>query len=573
MDEWDASFTRQMNEMQKGVHVPVKPRAWDDAILVPEARGNMWCNPNVVKPPEGHPEDQWFPVDVDARPVSQFNAELLMKVMQDHPDQQLRSFLWQGVDFGFGDKVARHHVRQSNLCTIAGLPDGFQNVNKELMKMADQGWYTVCEEDPYLFGRSLPQGGVVKVDNPLEPRRVAHGDAPTQDLWTTPCGEKVISNNKAVGMRDLVPLPGGRMVKYDALVMLTEADVQLMMQPTGGEHMCWPCEKKCSPKQLCSSLAVLRARSVVPCVPEPVYMVVSDFKKFFHQFRWCSWVVPFVGILWSTVIDKHKPAVMRWVQCLAVDMGVNISSNVAQRFSDLVLELFRTCMDEYEDNWWKHCKDEKMWEWRRVREKLGEVTGEREFRSYTAMVYTDDPCLAFCGLKHTREGLILWNDITSALNILMADPHKNQVSQSVKWCGMLFYSSFGVAMIPVSKKVRWQMDLQLAQQTAPVDSTQYRSMLGRTRHYLGVVGGATHQVPELMKGLWAPYYKGGHFRYKHSWKFKVPDGVRHSLAHIAEMAEQCPGVRWDMLITGGGSATVLTSDYHMYGDASGPEAE
>lgn len=230
-------------------------------------------------------------------------------------------------------------------------------------------------------------------------------------------------------------------------------------------------------------------------------------------------------------------------------------------------------MDEYEDNWWTHCKDEKMWEWRRVREKLGEVTGEREFRSYTAMVYTDDPCLAFCGLKHTREGLILWNDITSALNILMADPHKNQVSQSVKWCGMLFYSSFGVAMIPVSKKVRWQMDLQLAQQTTPVDSTQYRSMLGQTRHYLGVVGGTTHQVPELMKGLWAPYYKGGHFRYKHSWKFKVPDGVRHSLAHIAEMAEQCPGVRWDMLITGGGSATVLTSDYHMYGDASGPEAE
>ena len=126
------------------------PLALGQDMFKPEARGIVW---DLRKLDEGIIE----PVDFDALIKSHLNLDLLREELQDWPDQELPSFLLEGVRY----KADVEHL---------SLREGYTSLLEEVAKYTSAGWYGLFLHPPFLPFRAVPKGSVTRKLEPLRPR-------------------------------------------------------------------------------------------------------------------------------------------------------------------------------------------------------------------------------------------------------------------------------------------------------------------------------------------------------------------------------------------------------------------
>ena len=100
--------------------------------------------------------------------------------------------------------------------------------------------------------------------------------------------------------------------------------------------------------------------------------------------------------------------------------GIKMASNVAQRFANMIITVFKTETDQLElevlvslrtaspqfDKWCTHT----------------ESLGDSPVRLYHVLVYTNDPVWLLLGADRVARALRLWHWLTSGAGLLMAIP-------------------------------------------------------------------------------------------------------------------------------------------------------
>ena len=120
----------------------------------------------------------------------------------------------------------------------------------------------------------------------------------------------------------------------------------------------WPKETKPQLSQLVRDLAILKRAAWL--LGEPVYVFGDDFKDYFNQLAMAECELHKLGIVFlrdgddlgSAAESAHVPATeagqLIFISELRLGFGTHGASNIAQRFSDALLHLFREDMDAAE---------------------------------------------------------------------------------------------------------------------------------------------------------------------------------------------------------------------------------
>jgi hypothetical protein len=201
--------------------------------------------------------------------------------------------------------------------------------------------------------------------------------------------------------------------------------------------------------------------------------------------------------------------------------GVTISSNVGQRFADLIVTIFKRRFDIEElarfelilsssgvcvgggiadqatrrgQGFTDQCR------WIARRRTLSRLTGRQELRAYAAHMYTDDIRVSVVGVERTVRSLRCWRGVTADLNLGMAIAAKRQVGTSLTWLGFEFFTSHGVVAVQQTKLLRAKEDIRHILAGGEVVFESFRSLLGLLEHMLVFVGGDRTLMDHLYVG-------------------------------------------------------------------------
>jgi hypothetical protein len=256
-----------------------------------------------------------------------------------------------------------------------------------------------------------------------------------------------------------------------------------------------------------------------------------------------------------------------------MDMGVSAASGIAQRFADHVCDQFQAMMDDWEDTWWKTCTNEELLKWRQQRIELGKVTKKREDRLVHVLVYTDDPKIDCASNEHCIAALQIWRIVTRSWNVILASIDKCSIGAANKWCGMLHYSCFALAVIPMSKQVKLMSQLKIAASGVLQQGEEYHSLLGKLNYYLPMVASTCLEVQGLLAMLWRQLKMKPQAVHRTAWRFKLSKDQSERLGYIRDKVAECPGVSYTTAIQKVASTSTFPGDVHIYVDASGEDAQ
>ena len=120
------------------------------------------------------------PVDFSAPIFSHLDLEYLREQLADWPDQELVSFLVEGVrykaDVDFQIVLLPH---------LISLKEGCGSLLKEVDKYAEAGWYGLFSHPPFLPFRAVPKGSAPRKLEPDRARPTTEAGAPRQLLLDT----------------------------------------------------------------------------------------------------------------------------------------------------------------------------------------------------------------------------------------------------------------------------------------------------------------------------------------------------------------------------------------------------
>ena len=209
--------------------------------------------------------------------------------------------------------------------------------------------------------------------------------------------------------------------------------------------------------------------------------------------------------------------------------GVSLSSNVGQRFADLIIGEFRFRFDEQEaplfdavlspagvciggggmdeltrndaSGWTDACR------WIGRRRTLGRATGRNELRAYSVKMYTDDAVFTVVGTERMVRALEVWRGVTHDFGLTMAIARKRQIGSRLTWLGFHFHMGYGALSVTPEKIRRAQVVIgDIVEGAKSVHFDAYRSLLGLLEHLLVVVHETSRR---LMDGLYAGNYARG----------------------------------------------------------------
>jgi hypothetical protein len=151
-----------------------------------------------------------------------------------------------------------------------------------------------------------------------------------------------------------------------------------------------------------------------------------------------------------------------------VGFGGSLSSTVAQRLSEAVVDDFRKRFDSDElkrfafildpvighctpynvpdsttfvDGWADACR------WIHERRLLSVETGRNQLRLYSIHIYTDDPVFSIVETDRLLRGMCVWNQVTTDWGFRTAIARKQQVGPCVCWLGFSFYLPMGIVAV------------------------------------------------------------------------------------------------------------------------------
>ena len=441
-----------------------KPLALGQDMFLPEARGIIW---DLRRLKQGIIE----PVDFTKPIKTHFNLDFLRKRLKDFPDRELVGFLTDGVQF-----KADLEMQLVFLPHLISLGCGFASVEKDLKKLAANGWYSFFQDLPFVPCRIQPQGSVPRK---LEERyrRVMEAGAPRKLLFDT-SGVSVVSLNlasqgaKSVRKRD-----------YDAM---SHEEQQCIHQPVSDAN---PPELKPSVAHITHDAACLKyAANQVPTTVtdtnphgdgEPCFAFADDLSNMFHQFALCEAEYWKVCVLYLPLDPEHNEHSYAVEMVLA--MGLFQASNVAQRAAHALMAMFRQDMDAAET---LHCDlHPELLKWQADRRLLSAHAQVPQDRLYVCHMYTDDTICIVIGVDRMVRALSVWRNLCQSINLMMAIADKRNIGTVIPALGAYLYFDHGLVVIPRHKVLRAQAMLKrLANKT--LQYADYRSLLGLLEHFV-----------------------------------------------------------------------------------------
>ena len=435
------------------------------------------------------------PLDFDLPLDTHLDLQYLERRLHDYPDQQLVSYLLQGVRLEA--HVELHSVWVPHLTSLS---KGYESVARELQRLTDKGWYHAFGHVPFWPCYLNGQGATARKLEPWRFRRTTEGGGPRRETFDE-TGLRAWSINDASKvyhlprhLRDSPRDDVRRWVRNRGLLTPPEERPPL----TRGSK--WDHEAKPTLGGFMRSLGILRRAAHV--LGEPIYIFSDDGADWFNQLALSpeSWPLFNVAFLESETPEGEPPR-LRFTSERRLGFGCHPASKIAQRFSDALLVLFRADMDAAEAA--SPDPNPALPNWLAARKAVALSSGQtetHESRLYSVVMYSDDPAIAVVGVERAVRALRLWRRLTEGLNLEMAIPEKRVLGTWTKWLGVLLIVGLGVVVIPRDKILRATAAIEQVLK-AEADFGTYRSLIGLLEHIRGVL-----RAPgSRMYGLYEPH--------------------------------------------------------------------
>ncbi|KAL3926660.1 MAG: hypothetical protein SGPRY_003197, partial [Prymnesium sp.] len=317
----------------------------------------------------------------------------------------------------------------------------------------------------------------------------------------------------------------------------------------------WPREHKPTVADLMRLLAVLNRAAFV--LEEPLYIFGDDIKDYFNQLAIATSELWKLGILFlrrpEDLLEHSSTPTFGedalFISELRLGFGTHGASNVAQRFSDALMDRFRDLMDEAEAT---APPTRNLKEWLRVRRGMEEPGGEpchytRRWaknvsggeRLYGSLMYIDDPIFVVVGVERAIRALRAWREVTSGLRLvyIMAIPEKRTLGSWVLWLGVLIFAPLGIVVIPRAKLLRARAVIAQVLRCG-CHFHVYRSLCGLLEHFRGV----NLEGRNIMHGMYRPHGPDGASKYRPQGWVMCDDLMRKQLTRWLTLVLHSAGV-------------------------------
>ena len=158
-----------------------------DQFLEP-ARGIIWDCRGFE---HGHSA---VPMDFNAAPNSDLNNDFILEALAPWPDQEMVGFLVDGVQFRAD--LPLQIVMGPHLSSLS---NAWDNVESEILRLENLGYYDIFAALPFLPMRSVPQGSTPRQYEKGRDRRISEGGCP-RVVTLDKAGKPAVSLNVAIGL-------------------------------------------------------------------------------------------------------------------------------------------------------------------------------------------------------------------------------------------------------------------------------------------------------------------------------------------------------------------------------------
>ena len=516
------------------------PLAVGDSELHAWARGRVWdCRGECCE------------VADFRRPIStHLNLAYLERRLRDYPDRFLVACLLEGARLDADVELQTVLVPH-----LVSLPLGYASVEKELRRLHGLGWYDFFSDFPFWPMYLNGQGATARKLEPDRFRRTTEGGGPRRPTFDA-SGLQAISINSA-SKRHHMPQHFLADKRPTMLAWLFERGLPGPALPSGQSK--WPKEIKPLLEHVMHDIAILRRASEM--LGEPLYIWGDDAKDYFNQLAMASSELHKLGIIFlardeddlgvstSDFTPIHAGARLVFVSELRLGFGTHGASNIAQRFSEALLAMFREDLDAEDAAFLRDGLNPRLDAWlaaRRGAARSGarhagrDVTPDdflRALRLYAAFMYTDDPVVVTVGVQRTLRALRVWRRLTNDVNLIMAIPEKRNLGTHALWLGVLLMVTLGIVVVPRHKLLRAAVVIR---QTLAGGQPfhVYRALCGLLEHFRAV----NLMTRQVMHGLYTPHQWDGASRYGPSGRVECDELMRKQLERWLSLLGSTAGV-------------------------------
>ena len=449
----------------KAVRTSNKPLALGQDCFTPQARGIVWDLRSLD-------QGKITPLDFHTPLTSHLNLELIAQELASYPDQELLSFLLEGVRY-----KTDLELQIVLLPHLISLRDGYDSLLDEVERYKDSGWYGLFDHPPFLPFRCIPKGSVPRKLE-LRPRPITDAGAPRSLLHDTEGVLVRSTNHSALGLPP-------QQLAFDVPSVSTKSQK-------------WPHENKPSLRDLLTSLVALNA--VAALIREPVFIATDDFKNFFNQLRTApeTW--------WQNCLIVSDYLEAKYATEYIMTFGVSPASNVAQRFAESLIFIFckRFFLADAPFLLAERLKFPALEAWHASRLHLDDPSNQAQLATF--LIYTDDPVFAVVGASRMARALRVWTEMVQDLGLIMAIPAKRQIGSHVFWIGAGVLAPLAMAWVPRQKALSAieRLDRVVHRPLPDITVGEYHSLIGLLEHLVFING----MRRNVMYGLWRPFQLG-----------------------------------------------------------------
>ena len=474
--------------------------------MYPEVRGVVWdCTFTTSSCCEV--------LDTQRDITTQLNRAYLAHRLRHYPDQRLVSNLVFGVRL-----EADIELNAVLMPHLVSLPLGFDSVGNELRRMRGLGWYQFFGTFPYWPIICNGQGTTCRKLEPDRHRRTTEAGGPRQEMWDR-SGARVLSLNMACKLFYL-PAHFASDQRPEMLRWLRAKGLppppELVAMPLAEQLRSskFPKEVKPTLQMMMRDILVLARAAYL--LGEPIYVFSDDAKDYFNQLAiaredlWKLGVV-FLGAAADDISgESHTrlgPDTLVIISELRLGFGCHMASNMAQRFSEAIMVMFREDMDAADADFICADCDPRLSfaQWREGRISAAAAatpptTVEVQLRLYAVHIFTDDPAFVVVGVQRALRLLRVWRSLVVRIGLIMAIPEKRVLGVWAPWLGMVLLPQLGLVVISPDKLLRSAKTLTDAVEGVTTFDV-YRSLIGLLEHFRGI-----YQLGrQVMYGLYEPH--------------------------------------------------------------------
>ena len=263
-------------------------------------------------------------------------------------------------------------------------------------------------------------------------------------------------------------------------------------------------------------IAILRRAAEL--LNEPLFVFSDDAKDFFNQLAISSCDLHKLGVVFldrpEDVAHASSAPRLVFVSEKRLGFGTHGASNIAQRFGEALLFIFRRNMDAADAPFIPAA-------WKRARAAAQSASAQPCFqldtqlttsatdesiaicpeqRLFFAYIYSDDPLFCVVGVARAMRALRIWRRLTLDVGLIMAIHEKRSLGTWVSWLGVHILAFLGLIVVPKDKLLRASTAIRRTLQ-GKAEFHVYRALCGLLEHLRAVALLGRN----VMHGLYSPH--------------------------------------------------------------------